>query len=258
MKYMDKHAAFRFIPQAVGSLSRNVTGRSARNLRRYRTLNPIEDGTPLRQRAISGTVDNLVAPETFYHGGEESWGPMYRDHYDKHDGWNYVPTLTQLRSRAQNLAKFASDRSQDYVTKVELLKRADRTEPFLRGMVNWNAPLDSRRWLYNENTPAGFITLTKGANQSVRVGAVYVAPEHRGKGLASSELKKLATKHRLEAFINADNEASQRLFEKAGLFRGESFHSKQAGEGYWYRNFNKQYTHSMKHIIKTGAFRAVG
>lgn len=122
--------------------------------------------------------------------------------------------------------------------KLNLLKQADTEEPFLRGMVNWSAPLDSRRWLYNDDTLAGFITLTKGANQSVRVGAVYVAPEHRGKGLAASELKKLAAKHRLEAFINADNEASRKLFEKAGLSRGESFHSKQAGEGHWYRNFD--------------------
>ena len=124
------------------------------------------------------------------------------------------------------------------IQKLNLLKQADTKEPFLRGMVNWSAPLDSRRWLYDDDTPAGFITLTKGANQSVRVGAVYVAPEHRGKGLASSELKKLAAKHRLEAFITAGNTSSQRLFENAGLYRGESFHSKQAGEGHWYRNFD--------------------
>ena len=147
--------------------------------------------------------------------------------------------------------------------KIKLLKRADMEEPFLRSMVNWSAPPDSRRWLYDGDTPAGFITLLKSAHNSVRVGAVYVAPEHRGKGLAASELKKLAATHRLEAFINAGNTSSQRLFENAGLSRGEFFHSKQAGEGYWYRNFNKQDDTpppplSVKHIIKTGAFRAAG
>ena len=64
----------------------------------------------------------------------------------------------------------------------------------------------------------GFFTPRKDGEEW-RVGAIFVTPEHRGKGLAGKALRQFFTGDKLPSYANVgiDNYSSQKAFESAGF-----------------------------------------
>jgi RimJ/RimL family protein N-acetyltransferase len=64
----------------------------------------------------------------------------------------------------------------------------------------------------------GFFTPRKDGDEW-RVGAIFVLPEHRGKGLAGKAIKDFFSGDKLPAYahVGLDNPSSQKAFERAGF-----------------------------------------
>lgn len=62
------------------------------------------------------------------------------------------------------------------------------------------------------------------------MGAIYVRPEFRGRGLATKAIKDFMLDRRGRAFIEHENIASQRAYEKAGFSR----QSPETDDGSWW------------------------
>lgn len=136
------------------------------------------------------------------------------------------------------LEKYAVIKSyQNLLQKEELLKSANE-EQFLVNAVDRNLPLDSRVWIYDTTLehPVGFHTPIKATKQAntYQIGAVYIHPEHRGKGLAKKALEEFTRDKNAFAFINRYNKASHRLFESLGFTKGAALKHPEYGDGNWY------------------------
>jgi len=76
----------------------------------------------------------------------------------------------------------------------------------------------------------GFFTPRKDGNEW-RVGAIFVLPEHRGKGLAGKALEGFFTGDKLPAYaqVGTDNYSSEKAFESAGFVAGEDIRVDESG-----------------------------
>lgn len=104
-----------------------------------------------------------------------------------------------------------------------------RNDPLTRANSKTTTPLDPRQhvsWLERvlaDPTVSLYVAEERGRRLGVvRIDsdgavAITVAPEHRGKGLATEMLLALPTDRDLRADIRTDNLPSRRAFEKAGF-----------------------------------------
>lgn len=79
----------------------------------------------------------------------------------------------------------------------------------------------------------GFFTPRISDDGTLRIGATWVHPDHRGKGLASKALRELVEGKAARAYIDTDNKESRRLFQAAGFKQREA--EERWGGGHWFR-----------------------
>lgn len=65
-----------------------------------------------------------------------------------------------------------------------------------------------------------------------RVGPIWIAEEHRGRGHASAAVRRWSDGHRARACIENDNAASQRLFAACGFTK----RGRASRIAHWWRN----------------------
>jgi ribosomal protein S18 acetylase RimI-like enzyme len=114
-----------------------------------------------------------------------------------------------------------------------LLEAADK-DKFLSGVVHPRSAPGNRVPIKSEDGKqvVGFFTpRTDGGTW--RVGAVYVHPEHRGKGLASAAVKGFMSGKKARAFVAHDNTSSRKMLERAGFAKTDE--ELRWGGGHWFR-----------------------
>jgi len=88
------------------------------------------------------------------------------------------------------------------------------------------------------NNVVGFMTPRQDSrfNNRWRTGAIFVAPNLRGKGIARMAIKEFFKDKKGYSWISNQNTASQKAFSAAGFVKGEE-RSSSADRGYnWYKN----------------------
>lgn len=121
---------------------------------------------------------------------------------------------------------------------VKLLEDADKDE-YLGGFVRPDISLGERKWIYDGDQIAGFMTPRTAVSphdgwKYNRVGAVYMDPNHRGKGLARKAIEDYSKDKPVVAYIRDGNEGSERAFERAGFVKKDR--EERWGGGHWWRN----------------------
>tara|TARA_Y100000034_G_scaffold136958_1_gene217589 strand:+ start:1821 stop:3620 length:1800 start_codon:yes stop_codon:yes gene_type:complete len=132
---------------------------------------------------------------------------------------------------AEKLLEAVLSKKASVTVPYKLLLEANQ-DPFLRGYVHPRSKERVRAPIIHEGEIVGFYSprVNEGTGRH-RVGAIYVKPEHRGKGLASRAISDYAGDRPANAFVGADNEASRRAFLAAGFVEGE-YDSRQ--DGHWF------------------------
>ena len=115
----------------------------------------------------------------------------------------------------------------------ELLLHAD-SDPLLTGYVYPDDVTKVRLPIYEGENLRGFATPRQDKDGVWRMGAIYVLPEHRGRGLAGKAISSFMNERRGRAFIEDDNIASQRAHEAAGF---KIVKADPKNHGSWWENF---------------------
>lgn len=119
-------------------------------------------------------------------------------------------------------------------TKLKNLLAGASKETFLKDHLRADSG-NYRHPIHDEGgSVVGFFTPRTGEDGAVRVGAIYVDPAHRGKGLAAKAVQAYVADKPARAFINTDNAASRRMFESAGFRQDDP--EERWGGGHWFRN----------------------
>lgn len=163
--------------------------------------------------------------------GKEWTHSVQGDGVDK--GMNFHFYWLPLKEARYKLAgSFGS--SIDKLEILPLLKMAD-ADPDLTGFVD---PDNFRkvRIPIRDSTEhiVGFATPRQDKDDVWRMGAIYVKPEYRGKGLARTAIQSFMYKRKGRAFIENENIASQKAYEAAGFSKKRP---DDKGEGYWWENY---------------------
>ncbi len=110
-----------------------------------------------------------------------------------------------------------------------LLNRA-ALDPEIGGLVDPYTPRH-RVPVECEGQVVGFFTPRRDPDGSARIGAIYILPKYRGRGLAQEAIRRYVetTVGPFRSWISDLNISSQRAFASAGFERAESF-----GEGHWW------------------------
>ncbi len=115
----------------------------------------------------------------------------------------------------------------------ELLLRAD-SDPLLAGYVYPGDETKTRLPIYHGENLVGFATPRQDQDGVWRMGALFVLPEYRGRGLARTAIASFMKGRRGRAFIETDNDPSQKAYEAAG-FKVVKVDPKNNGS--WWENF---------------------
>jgi GNAT superfamily N-acetyltransferase len=142
-------------------------------------------------------------------------------------------TLTQRgRAALQKLASVGRD----------LLIEADK-DPGIAGFVRPDSGAE-RVAFTHKGEVVGFMTPRLDPDGYHRVGAVYVKPEHRGKGIASRNIARYMQGKKSKVWIDDDNVATARAHAKAGYQKGR----RAAKDAHWYvkeasapRDYKREY-----------------
>jgi RimJ/RimL family protein N-acetyltransferase len=112
-----------------------------------------------------------------------------------------------------------------------LLAEAE-ADPLLKGFVFPDEPERKRLPIFFEEKLVGFATPRQDPDGVWRMGALFVKPEFRKRGLAKLAIRTFMTKRRGRSFIEEANLASRRAYKSAG-FRAV----RSATGGRWWENF---------------------
>ena len=129
----------------------------------------------------------------------------------------------------------------------ELLQQAE-DDPDLTGFVLKHGR--TRTGIEVDNKLVGFLTPRLGSADIWRTGAIYISPEHRGKGYAKSAISKFFENKKGLSMIEPHNLASQKAFESAGFKIHHVF--KDHGDGTEYNVLYKEAAKTPLAIIVKG------
>lgn len=116
---------------------------------------------------------------------------------------------------------------------LELLNRAD-ADPLLSGFVYPADDSRARLPIFENSRLVGFATPRQDKDDVWRMGAIWVMPELRGRGLAKNAIAMFMNGKRGRAFIEDDNLASQRAYQSAGF---RIVRDDRLNKGSWWENF---------------------
>ena len=119
---------------------------------------------------------------------------------------------------------------------IKLVLESDEDE-HLKGLIaKRGLQLEDRVPILKKGEVVGFYTPQQDKKSGLhRTGAIYITPDHRREGLALKILIDFSAKYPTFAFIDSTNEASRKMYEKAGFFQGK--HTKGDWyDGHWYYN----------------------
>ena len=103
-------------------------------------------------------------------------------------------------------------------------------DPWILGYINPSSDIHREPILDTAGEVVGFFTPRKEKDY-IRVGAMYVKPEHRNKGLAAKAISKYMAGKTSKALVEDTNIASAKALQKAGFKKG----NKSTEEGmHWY------------------------
>ncbi len=124
----------------------------------------------------------------------------------------------------------------------DLLIEADK-DPGIAGFVRPDSGAE-RVAFTHKGKAVGFMTPRLDPDGYHRVGAVYVSPEHRGKGIASRNIARYMQGKKSKVWIDDDNVATARAHAKAGYKKGR----RAAKDAHWYvkeaaaqRDYKREY-----------------
>ena len=137
----------------------------------------------------------------------------------------------EMDAKERAAAKHASEKKS---ISRQLLLEANK-DPMLRGYVHPNDHVRAQERVPIESAGevVGFFTPREDERGVHRMGAIYVTPAHRGKGLATEAIRGHMAGKRGKAFIEYENKASRRAFEAAGFRAKEEDRRRR---GHWYTN----------------------
>ncbi len=116
---------------------------------------------------------------------------------------------------------------------LNLLRLAD-ADPLLTGFVYTDDKSKIRLPIFCENNQlVGFATPRQESDGVWRMGAIYIIPEFRNRGIAGKTIFSFMTGKKGRAFIEDENISSQKAYQKAG-FRSIRVDLKNAGS--WWEN----------------------
>jgi|GEM_PF-206611 len=138
--------------------------------------------------------------------------------------------LFELPTRAKNICP--------YFQKLKQLLMLADTDPGVAGFVNPENENLKRLPIWCENQIVGFATPREDKDGIWRMGAIYVHPDHRARGLARKAIADYITGTNARAFLEENNLATQKAFWAAG-FRPYQYDRKSAGA--WWSNYNFYY-----------------
>lgn len=143
--------------------------------------------------------------------------------FNDKDDWSQRATASRiaLERKYPHLRKHAS-------VERDLLIEADK-DPGIAGFVRPDSKA-KRVPFTHKGEVVGFMTPRLDPDGYHRVGAVYVKPEHRGKGIASKNIAKYMQGKRSKVWIDDDNVATARAHAKAGYKKGK----RAAKDAHWY------------------------
>lgn len=136
------------------------------------------------------------------------------------------------------------------VKKPEVEKKASDTDPaakkvpyslliegnrdrFIKGYVRPRKKTGEHVPIKHDGKVVGFFTPREDPGGYWRTGAIYVQPEHRGKGLASKAIREFFKGKKGKAFIEHENAASRRAFTAGGFTQGDE--ETRWGGGHWFK-----------------------
>jgi RimJ/RimL family protein N-acetyltransferase len=118
--------------------------------------------------------------------------------------------------------------------KMQALLREANTDPAVKGFVYPDEPKRKRLPIYCESQLVGFATPRQDPDQVWRMGAIYVTPAWRGRGLVAAAIAEFMRGKSGRAFIDTENVASQRAYSRAGFRLTKSVPDKG---GAWWQNY---------------------
>ncbi len=114
-----------------------------------------------------------------------------------------------------------------------LLIEADRSEE-LTGFVYPDDSSRKRIAIKEEEAIVGFFTPRQDPDKVWRMGAIYITPDFRGKGLGSRAIQCFMADKDGRAFIEYSNFASKKAYEKAGFKKDKDV---PENAGAWFINY---------------------
>ena len=114
-----------------------------------------------------------------------------------------------------------------------LLLAADR-DPDIAGFVYPEDTTRHRLPIFDSGKLVGFATPRQDTDEIWRMGAIYVVPEYRARGLARREISEFMRDKRGRAFIEDGNQRSQGAYAAAGF---KKVLRDAAAGGCWWENF---------------------
>lgn len=115
---------------------------------------------------------------------------------------------------------------------LNLLNLAD-ADPLLAGFVYPNDKSKMRLPIFEDNQLVGFATPRQENDGVWRMGAIYIIPEFRNRGIVGKIISSFMSGKKGRAFIEDENLSSQKAYQKAG-FRSIRVDLKNAGS--WWEN----------------------
>lgn len=107
-------------------------------------------------------------------------------------------------------------------------------DPLLAGFVFPDDNSKARQKIFDAKKLVGFATPRKDHDGVWRMGAIYVAPEFRNRGLAQKTISEFMKGKKGRAFIEDDNLPCQRAYQASG-FQVKRAETKTQGS--WWENF---------------------
>lgn len=101
--------------------------------------------------------------------------------------------------------------------------------------------------IHHEGNVVGFFTPRKVPGGPLKIGTVFIHPEHRGKGLAAKAVSDYVGDRHASTFIRSDNPASRKALTAAGFVQGEA--EDRFGGGHWFKK-NAEREHKVPKAIK--------
>lgn len=115
---------------------------------------------------------------------------------------------------------------------LTLLRIAD-ADPHLAGFVYPDDKSKMRLPIFENSQLVGFATPRQESDGVWRMGAIYIIPEFRNRGIAGKTIFSFMTGKKGRAFIEDENLSSQKAYQKAG-FSSTRVDLKNAGS--WWEN----------------------